>query len=81
MLVYATLKYDKTQLETWWSVSTSGAMIKVSVSDAEPQVQAAFSALAGKNLKQLQSTTKDVTLAQQCALALLSILEANGMFE
>lgn len=81
MLVYATLKYDKTQLETWWIVSTSGAVIKVSVSDAERQVQAAFSALAGKNLKQLQSTTKDVTLAQQCALALLSILEANSMFE
>ena len=82
MLVYAKLNNNKSQLETWWSVSTSGTLINVRVaSDAKANVQSAFSAVAGMNLQQLQSTTKDMKLSQKCAIAVLCILKSNGMFE
>lgn len=83
MLVYAKLiNDDKSQTETWWSVSTSGVVIEVRVlNDKGLKLQAAFSALAGKDLQQLRNEEKVVTHPQQCALAVLSILEANGMFK
>lgn len=83
MLVYATLKDDNSQLlETWWSISTSGAVIEVRIlRGAEMNLKSTFLALTGKNLQQLQSNTIDATLAQQCAIALLCILKTNGMFK
>ncbi len=82
MLVYATLTDDESQTETWWSVSAGGAMMDVRVlNDAEPERHAAFSAVVGKNLQQLQSATTDSALAERCTLAVLAILKANGMFE
>ena len=51
------------------------------LSDTEPEGYAAFSAVVGKNLQQLQSATTDVALAERCTLAVLAILKANGMFE
>ena len=82
MLVYATLTGNESQTETWWSVSPGGAVIEVRIlNDAGPQGRAAFSAVAGTNLQQLQGATTDPTLGEQCALAVLSILKANAMFE
>ena len=82
VLVYAMLTDDESQTETWWSISAGGAVMEVRVlSDAGPEASTAFSAVAGKNLQQLQSATSDATPAEQCALAVLSILETNGMFQ
>ncbi len=82
ILVYATLTDDESQTKTWWTVSAGGAVMEVRVlSDAGPEAHAAFSAVAGRNLQQLQSATTDPTPAERCALAVLSILETNGMFE
>ncbi len=81
ILVYATLVDDESHTETWWSVSTVGAVIEARVlSDAAPAAHDTFSAVAGKNLQQLQSVKSDATSAEQCALAVLSILDTNGMF-
>ena len=82
LLVYATLAGDESHTETWWSVSAAGAVIEVRVlSDAGAEAHAAFSAVAGKHLQELQSATTDTTHAERCALAVLSILETNGMLQ
>ncbi len=82
MLVYATLTGNESQTETWWSVSADGAVIEVRVlSDARPEAHAAFSEVAGKNVQQLQSATTDATPAEHYALAVLSVLQTNGMFQ